>query len=79
MRTLNQLDLDVAALQLRVNTLDGVGLSSQLVSTCQTLQTEVNGIRSTLNQSVLAIEAGLTNLQLQITSLSSRINSIVTG
>jgi hypothetical protein len=62
-RTLEAIDVIVTNLQARVNQLDGSGLPVNEKSTIAQLTAEINGLRTTLRQAVLGMEADRLSLQ----------------
>lgn len=71
MRSLADVNTIVDNLQARVNQLDGTGLADPTESTRAVLQAEVEGLRETVNQAVLTLDAHLTELETKIAALET--------
>jgi hypothetical protein len=71
MPTTDQLQTQLDALTTRVNNLDGLGLVDPNLGTVQLLQRQLNGLQTTIKQSVLKME------QLYL-DLKATVNNYVT-
>lgn len=74
-RTLETIDAIVTNLQARVNQLDGAGLSDASKSTIAQLTAEINGLRTTLRQAVLGMEADWQTLRESLENLTKLLQA----
>jgi uncharacterized protein YoxC len=89
-RTLNELDEVVGVLEnqvalmqtqlnrlaARINQLDGISLAPGLISIKDQMQTQINGIKTTVNQVTLTLEAAVGDAQAAIDGLSKRVDQV---
>lgn len=74
-RTLDTIDALVTNLQARVNQLDGAGLPANAKSTIAQLTAELNGLRTTVRQAVLGMEADWQSLRESLDALTQLVQA----
>jgi hypothetical protein len=70
----NYTDQDFANLLARVNQLDGSGLPKPNSSTVNQLQSQINGVLTTIQQVSLNFQTQMTNLLNQVSTLQNTLN-----
>lgn len=69
-RTLDAIDTQLNEIAARMNQLDGMHLSDPAKSTVNQIMKEINGLRTTLNQAVLGMEADRQQLRDDLDALT---------
>ena len=70
----DQLTSALADLTARVNTIDGLNLTDPAQSQLNQLQMEIAGLRTTIRQVTLVLQANLKDLVTQVTNLQLLLN-----
>ena len=71
--------IDLTTLQNRVTTLDGVGAQVPSRSTIPVMQSDLNGLHTTLNQLTLTLQAQLNTIATQVAVAQAALNALLAG
>ncbi len=72
----DQLTTAVNDLTARVNAIDGQNLPDPTQSQLRTLGKEINGLRTTIRQVTLVLEASLKDLSQSVQNMQTRLNQL---
>lgn len=74
-RTLTQVDNDLAALEARVNAIDGQNLADPSLSVLTVLAAKDTALQTTMRQSILMLEQALNQIKADLATLRATVNT----
>ena len=74
-RTTDQINTALDNLTVRLNQVDGIGLTYTSESTIASLTADIAGMRETVNQVVLALDSHLNDLEASVAELQHLLNA----